>query len=78
MNELKPFWSGVDLTGNQMGHAPGSPLPAFWSGVDLTGNQIRNRCPVFPMTFWSGVDLTGNQIFRLQTLHAFCFGAVSI
>ena len=37
---LQWFWSGVDLTGNQITYDVDAEEQLFWSGVDLTGNQI--------------------------------------
>ena len=55
------FWSGVDLTGNQIFAVATQICGKFWSGVDLTGNQILQIDRWHPNWFWSGVDLTGNQ-----------------
>ena len=36
---MAPFWSSVDLTGNQTQTARIGAILQFWSSVDLTGNQ---------------------------------------
>ena len=78
VEEYVPFWSSVDLTGNQTRRASRDDWEQFWSSVDLTGNQTFSRSLVCMPPFWSSVDLTGNQTRAVDDCHQVGFGAVSI
>ena len=61
---LRPFWSSVDLTGNQtMDALLHRPFP-FWSSVDLTGNQTARLDQAVTSTVYS--PKTSDEVARYQ------------